>query len=165
MRPHALLAGAALFLGACAAQAPDPITVSEVNVTADLSAVGSRSAVGYWQRLDTDLEAAIVGEFVGRIDPAGRIVNVDIDELSVADFMARGLAAEDARLAGQVEVVGPDGTSRYNVTALSRDVVTYLPPGINVTTVPATSAEFYQAVVRAFARGTADVVLGGVPDA
>jgi hypothetical protein len=46
------------------------------------------------------------------------------------------------------------------VTASTRDAITYLPPGANSTTVPPTSAEFYRAVVQAFARGTAEVVLG-----
>lgn len=160
MRPHALLAGAALFLAACAGQPPEPVTVSEVNVTADLSAIGNRNAVGYWQSLDSDLEAALAAEFVGRIDPGGRIVNVDIDELSLQDAFTRGMMTEDARLSGQVEVVTTEGTSTYNVSASTRDAVTYLPPGTDVTTIPPTSAEFYQAVVRAFARGTAEVVLG-----
>ena len=159
-----LLAGAALVLGACAAEAPAPLTISEINVDADLSSIGSRSAAAYWQRLDTDLEAAIASQFVGRIDPTdvtGRIINVDIDELSLANAMTADLTAEDARLSGQVEVIGPDGTSTYNVTALTRDAVNYLPPGSNITTIPPSSAEFYRAVVQAFARGTAELVAGG----
>jgi hypothetical protein len=160
MRPHALLAGAALFLGACAAQTPDPITISEVNVAADIAAIGNRNAVGYWQGLESDLQAAIASEFVGRIEPGGRIVNVDVDELSLQTAMTAGLTDEDARLSGQVEVISSDGTTTYDVTASTRDAITYLPPGANITTVPPTSAEFYRAVVQAFARGTAEVVLG-----
>lgn len=164
MRLHALVAGAAMFLGACAAQPPDPVTVSEVNVTADMSSIGNRNAVRYWQNLGTDLEAAMAAEFVGHVDPAGRIVNVDIDELSLSNIMTADRVSEDARLAGQVEVVGADGTSTYNVSATTRDVATFLPTDANITTIPPTSQQFYGAVVRAFARGAAEVVLG-VPDA
>jgi hypothetical protein len=160
MRPLALLAGAALFLGACAAQTPDPITVSEVNVTADMAAIGNRNAAGYWQGLESDLQAAIGSEFVGRIDPGGRIVNVDIDELTLQTALTSGMTAEDARLSGQVEVITSDGSTTYDVSATTRDAITYLPPGTNITTIPPSSAEFYRAVVRAFARGTAEVVLG-----
>ncbi len=163
MKPLALLAGAALVLGACAASEPQPVTVAAINVEADLTSIGNRDAVAYWQNLDSDLETAIAAEFVGRIDPAGVTVNVDVDELSLANALNAGLADEDARLSGQVEVVNADGTraGTYNVSATTREAALHLPPGANVTTVPASSAEFYQAVVTAFARGTADVVTGG----
>ena len=44
------------------------------------------------------------------------------------------------------------------MTATSADVVTYLPPGTNIVTVQPTSAEYYQAIVQAFARGTAQTL-------
>src|SRR5690606_40338364 len=138
MRLHALVAGAAMFLGACAAQPPDPVTVSRVNVTADMSSIGNRNAVRYWQNLGTALEAAMAAEFVGHVDPAGRIVNVDIDELSLSNIMTADRVSEDARLAGQLEVVGADGTSTYNVSATTRDVATFLPTDVNITTIPPT---------------------------
>ena len=109
---------------------------------------------------ETDLQAAIASEFVGRIEPGGRIVNVDVDELSLQTAMSSGFTAEDARLSGRVEVVTSEGTTAYDVSATTQDAITYLPPGTNITTIPPSSADFYQAVVRAFARGTAEVVLG-----
>ena len=43
MRPLAVLAGAALLLAACAgSQESEPLTISEVSVNTDLTAVGSR---------------------------------------------------------------------------------------------------------------------------
>jgi hypothetical protein len=158
-----LLASAALVLGACAARPPEPLTIAEINVGADLAAVGSRDAVAYWQGLDEDLETAIASEFVGRIDPAGKTVNVDVDELTLANALNAGLGPDDARLAGRVEVLNANGTQAalYDVTASTREAEIYLPPGSNITTIPPSSAEFYRAVVQAFARGTAELVAGG----
>jgi hypothetical protein len=165
MRPHGIIAGAALALAlaACAREEP-PMTIAEVNVTSDLAAIGSRDAVAYWQNLDADLETALAAEFVGRVDPnLGKTINVDVDELSLTNALSPSLAAEDARLAGRVEVVNADGTSggAYNVTASSQDAITYLPAGSNTPVVQPSSSEFYSAVVRAFAEGTAQVVLAG----
>ena len=46
------------------------------------------------------------------------------------------------------------------MTASAQDVGDFLPPGSNVVTVPPTSAEYYRAVVQAFARGTATTLDG-----
>jgi hypothetical protein len=163
MRPLGLLAGVAL-LAACAGQQPEPLLISEINVQTELPAVGSREAVAYWRNLDADLETAIAEQFVGRIDPLGKRINVDVDEISLNTAFAQGATAETARLSGRVTLENPDGTAAaaYDVTASSQDVASYLPPGSNVVTISPTSTEYYQAIVRAFARGTAQVLGGEV---
>lgn len=160
MKPLALLAGAALVLGACAAREPDPTTIAAINVNADLSAISSRDAAVYWRSLDADLETALATEFVGRIAPVGRTINVDVDELSLANAFTVGLGPDDARLAGRVELVEADGSTGgvFDVTASASEAALFLPPGTNIATIPPSSAEFYRAVVLAFARGTADAV-------
>ena len=55
MKPLALIAGAALLLAACAGSRNEPLQISNVSVSTDLSAVGSREAVGYWKGLSGDL--------------------------------------------------------------------------------------------------------------
>ena len=159
MRPLGLLAGAALGLAACAGQQEGPLLISGVNAQTDLAAVGTREAVGQWQNLDEDLETAIAAEFVGRIDPLGKQIEVDVDEISLNTF---GTTAETARLSGRVTLLNADGTTAaaYDVTATSQDVVDFLPAGTNVVSVSPTSQEYYQAIVQAFARGAA-VALSG----
>ena len=158
-----LLAGAALMLAACAGGEEEPLTISEVRVETDLAAVGSREAVAYWQRLSSDLETAIAAQFVGRIDPAGNVITVDVDELSLNSPFASDATAETARIAGRVEMLNPAGTSEgaWDVSASATDVATYLPPGSNIVSVPPTSSEYYGAVVRAFAHGVATTVQAG----
>jgi hypothetical protein len=162
MRSLGLLAGAALVLAACAGQQEQPLMISDVSVETDLAAVGSREAVGYWQSLSGDLETAIASQFVGRIDPAGPRIRVDVDEISLTSPFTSGVTAETAVLSGRVELISPAETveSAYNVTVSAQDVADFLPVGTNVAVVPPTSAEYYQAVVQAFARGTALTLQG-----
>lgn len=162
MRPLGLLAGAALLLAACGGKGSEPLLISEINVDTDLSAVGSREAVDYCKGLNSDLETAIADQFVGRTDPLGTRINVDIDEISLNSAFAPGANAETARLSGRVVLENPDGTqaAAYDVTATSQDVVNYLPPGSNVVSISPTSREYYTAIVQAFARGTAQVISG-----
>jgi len=156
-----LLAGTALALAACTgSKAPEPLTISEVTVDADLPAVGSREAVAYWQHLSDDLKTAIAAQYVGRLDPAGKKIDVDIDEISLRSPFASGATAETAKLSGRVTLINPDGTNAaaYDVSATSQDIAPYLPPGSNLAGVPPTSAEYYRAIVQAFAKGTANVL-------
>ncbi len=157
MRIVGLLAGAGLLLAACATTAPQPLKIADVTVSADLPAVGSREAVAYWKNLSSDLETAIAGQFVGYLDPTGKHIQVDVDELSLNSPFAAG-AAQTARLSGLVTLVNPDGTksAAYNVTASAQDVQNILPA--NSKSVAPTSGAYYQAIVEAFARGTANTL-------
>lgn len=158
-----LLAGAALVLAACAGNEPEPMTISEVRVEADLASIGTRQAVSYWQNLSDDLEEAIAAQFLGRIDPTGNVITVDVDELSLNTAFGAGATAETAVLSGRVELLNPAGTSEgaWDVTASATDVVDFLPAGTDIVSVPPTSAAYYRAIVQAFARGAALTVQAG----
>ena len=84
MRTLGLLAGAALLLAACGGgQQTEPLTISGVTVQADLPAVGSPPGGRLLAEPDDDLETAIAAQFVGRIDPTGKQITVDVDEISL----------------------------------------------------------------------------------
>ena len=161
MRSLGMLSAVALVAAACATTEPEPLTIAAINVEADLASMQNPSAVRYWQNLPADLEAALAEEFSGQIDPAGKTLNVDVDELSLSSAYAPGATFADARLSGRVTLLNPNETvaSAYDVTATSGDVVPYLPEG--TTSVPPTGTAYYGAVVRAFARGTADTLRAG----
>lgn len=159
MRVLGFFAGAAvLALAACSSGPQEPLTIADVEVTADLPAVGSREAVTYWRDLGTDLETAIADQFVGFLDPAGKHIQVDVDELSLASPFGTATAAETARLSGLVTLLNPDGTTAaaYNVTASAQDVQNVLPEGSK--SIPPTSGAYYQAIIEAFARGAANTL-------
>ena len=59
MKAIVLATVSAIALAACAAKEPQPVTVSKINVSADLGAVTSREAARYWRNVDADVEAAL----------------------------------------------------------------------------------------------------------
>lgn len=165
MKLHGLLAGTALLLAACASE-PEPtvVTVSDVTVNADLTAVGSQEAAAFWSNLDTDLETAIASEFVGQTAPDGWLLVVDIDEIALASVFDPQLGADDARLTGQVALVNPASQrtqQTYIVSATANQAATFLSGDADVITISPSSSAFYGAVVQAFARGVRDTVLTG----
>ncbi|MBB5221988.1 hypothetical protein HNP73_001924 [Amaricoccus macauensis] len=159
MRVLGFFAGAAILaLAACSTGQKEPLRIADVSVTADLPALGSRQAVAYWKNVGTDLETAIADQFVGYLDPAGKRIDVNVDELSLASPFATGATAETARLSGLVTLLNADGTksAAYNVTASAQDVQNALPEGSK--SVAPTSGAYYQAIIEAFARGAANTL-------
>lgn len=161
MKPQILTLGAALALAACAASEPEPLLISTVEVTTDLSAIQGQGAVEYWQTLSSDLETAIAAQFQGSVDPAGHPVTVDVDELSLTETYAAGATIDNAALSGVVTLgdIEPDGREdpAYTVTATTRDVEPYLEDGSSEG-MTSTNREYYDALVQAFARGTAETL-------
>ena len=157
-----LCAAAALALAACGrGEPPQPTrTVSDITVNTDLQAIGTAGAVQYWQTLDADLETALAEQFVGQIDPEGLAVVVDVDEISLANVYS-ALGSEQARLQGDVALLNPaneEVVNQYEVTASAAQGAVLPNPAGAVITVTADDEEYYDAVVRAFARGVAEQV-------
>ena len=90
MRRLAMLCAMGLALAACATSEPEPLTIAQIDVEADLTSMQNPSAVRYWQNLSSDLEAALAAEFSGQIDPGGKTVTVDVDELSLSERITPG---------------------------------------------------------------------------
>lgn len=167
MKALGLIAGSALLLAACSGQdevATTPTTVSAINVSTDLQSIGNAESVRYWQTLSEDLEAALATEFINSIDPNGAVVNVDVDEIALADAYSSRFQGEDSRLEGQVVLTNPftgEATGTYDVTATTREAASLLSNGEGVVTISPDSGEFYSALVQAFARGVGQAVRQG----
>lgn len=164
MRLYAYVAGAMLAFPAVAPAQDGPVTVSDVRVSADLTAVTSDLAATYWGTLETDLASAVAAEFVGQTAPGGRVIAIDIDEIALSSFFQSASGADDARLTGDVGVINAaneEVVRAFTVTATANQAASFLPAGSDVVTISPDSAEFYAAVVRAFARGVADTVKAG----
>ena len=163
--PMAAPLAAALALAACVApKAPAPVTVSNVEVDVDLSAIATRQAAHHWSTLEADIAGALGEEFLGMTSPQGYLVRVDVDELSLAALSSPRLGADEARLTGRIEMVDVmrDKVVRsFAVSASSNEAALFLPPGGDIAKVSPSSHEFYEAVVRAFAHGTAETVRAG----
>lgn len=155
MKAFALLTASAIALAACSSEPEVPTrqAISEITVNADLSAIGNRQAVNYWTNLSTDLKTALANEFVNDISPDGARLTVDVDALSLANSYTAQFG-EGSVLSGRVTVTDMRGASlgTYNVSASSSQAMEGMgaQPGQRVSP---NSTEFYQSLVRAFARG------------
>lgn len=166
----ALLAAPALALALAASpadaeDAPAP-AISSVVIEADIAAIGSREAVTYWQNLPRDLEAAILRELFDLIGADGATLRVSVDHIALAEAFEADFEGPNARIAGQVQLVDAEGealTGAWEVAATAREAEAMLPPDADVEVLSRTDAEFYEAVVNAFARGVAQVVESEIP--
>ncbi len=151
----------ALALAAAAAAQAQTTTISDIQVEADLTAVTSSTAAAYWGTLDADLSAALAAELVDVIAPDGMLLIVDLDEISLASLLEAQAGADDARLTADIglyDLRTEDVERQFTISASMNEVAPYLPAGVDVVTVSPTSAEFYGAVVKAFARGVSDTI-------
>lgn len=166
MKLLALVLASILALGACASKdsAPTRQQVSEIKIIADLHSIGNRQAVNYWSTLGTDLKAALASEFVADISPSGAVLTVDVDELSLANAYTSKFAGENSTLRGLASL-NKDGklVASYNVTASSSQALQYMPPQKAGVVVSPDSADFYAALVSAFAHGVYEAVQNPVP--
>jgi hypothetical protein len=168
MKSIALAAGALLALafgtsGALAQETPRP--VASITVQADVTAIANAEAAEFWRGIATDLEDALVRELAGTMSPEGLALLVVIDELALEQAFAAGMAG-DARLVGRAQLVDQADGDRieatYEIAASAQEMEALFPEGVEVETISRTSAEFYQVVIDAFARGVADTVLGRI---
>lgn len=128
--------------------------ISEVAVTADLTAIKNEKAAAYWATLPDDLENAIVARLVDRIAEEGAKISVDLREVELASSFERALTAEDAVLVGQVNV--SDMIDNTNFDAYELTVTLGTAPMISAdgTTIMFDSLdtpEAYQSLIGAFA--------------
>lgn len=142
----------ALMAGTTALAAVEKI--SEVTVTADITAIKNEKAAAYWSNIAVDLQGAIATRLVDRIAEEGATITVDLREVELASSFERAINASDAVLVGQVNVADDTDNANYNAYELS----------ISLGTAPSVSAdgqsffydtldtpEAYQALVNSFA--------------
>ena len=162
MKALALLTASALALAACSGgdeKAPARQPISEITVDTDLSTIGNAQAVNYWGRLSTDLQTALATQFVGDISPKGAVLNVDVDELSLANAYSSQFG-QNSTLSGLVTLTDQHGqrVSSYTVTATSSQAMAAA-TGSSKTVTPG-STDFYAALIHAFAAGVDQTING-----
>lgn len=132
------------------------VTVSTVEVTADLTAIQNEKAAAYWSNITTDLQDAIVARLVDRIAEDGAEIRVDLREVELASSFDRAIGASDAVLVGQVNVddnAGNAGPNNYELTITLGTAPVISADGTTVMYDSLDTPESYQALVGAFADG------------
>lgn len=147
---------AALFLTTAVYAQDTPI--KSIDVETDLTAIENPTAATYWANLEKDLETAIAAKLaperlVGP-DADGSEIHVDIDEIELASTWANVTDMAESRLSGQVAITSKTDNSKFDSYSLSvafKDAVVFLPEGTDVTTLTMDSAQYYSAMIAAFA--------------
>lgn len=134
--------------------------VSEIDVTADLSAIENHSAATVWTSLETDLETALAEKLVGQIadaDIEGAEIHVEIDSVMLASNFEQALGVGEWMLKGDVDIDMPDASKdmRYVLTVSADQLHAYYPEGTDPAVVTVDSELFYNAIVDAFAGNVA----------
>ncbi len=165
MKALALLTASAIALAACSGgdeKAPARQPISEITVDTDLTSIRNAQAVNYWSRLSDDLQTALATQFVGDISPSGAVLNVDVDELSLANAYSSQFG-QNSTLSGQVTLTDQRGQrlSSYTVTATSNQALAGTTGSGN--TITPGSSDFYAGLIRAFAAGVDQTINGAAP--
>lgn len=128
--------------------------VSEVTVTADVTAIQNVKAAAYWSNVATDLQNAIVARLVDRIADEGATITVDLREVELASSFERAINLSDAVLVGQVNVADKNDNTNFNAYELSVSLGTspvVSADGTQLVFDSLDTPEAYQALISAFA--------------
>ena len=93
--------------------------ISEVTVTADVTAIQNVKAATYWTNVAADVQNAILARLVDRIAEDGASITVDLREVELASSFERAINASDAVLVGQVNVTDLNDNTNFAAYELS----------------------------------------------
>jgi hypothetical protein len=144
---------AALTLTTAALAQTGP-TVKSVDVSVELDAIGNPAAAAYWTTVADDLENAIVARLTDRIADDGVNIIIDLNEVSLSGGLTEQLGVADTRLIGDVKMTHDSDNSRFGAYELTVDInssTPMFPPELDVTTIPADSRVYYDAMIATFA--------------
>jgi hypothetical protein len=139
--------------------AQDRPTVKSVEVNVELEAIGNPAAAEYWTAVADDLENAIVARITDQISDDGINVKIDLEEVSLSGGLTEQLGLADTRLVGEVDMKHDTDNGRYGKYTLTVDInaaTPMLPPDVDVTTIPADSRVYYDAMIATFADGVVE---------
>lgn len=154
-----LIRSTVLVAALATAAAANP-KVADIDVEADLSAIGGYQSAAMWGSLETDLESAIAQKLAGQIADSGEEgaeIQIEIDSVSLADNFEQSVGIGDWQLVGDVDIDMPDASKdmRYDLTVTADQINAYFPADTDVSVVTVDSEVFYAAIINAFAENVA----------
>jgi hypothetical protein len=155
-----LAASALLVLFATTGQA-EVDRIQEIDVTADLTAVGNAEAAAYWGTLEADLEAAIAAQVTDRFADEGARIIIDIREVELSSPFERAINLGDSVLVGHVNIADDTDNANTDAYELSVSLETaniVVPEGQDVRAVVFNTDDRarYRSLIDAFANGVVD---------
>jgi hypothetical protein len=147
------------------AHAVDERGVGSLRVEAPADAALGAAAANRVSVVDADVKQAITTRIEERLAAAGIKVEVELDRIELASAYDAMQGRDVSVLSGQVQlrdVMNVPQHKSFAVTAEARQVNTPTPlgadPTSDVTVLPASSEQFYDAMVEAFALGVTQTI-------
>lgn len=128
--------------------------IESVDVSIDLPAVTNKAAAMRFGHIADDLKAAIAALLVDRVAPGGAKITVDISEVELSNSYTETAGIADTKLVGLVHILDDKQNKLFDNYTLTVDVnkaKTFLPATVDMTTLKASSDEYYRAMIQAFA--------------
>ncbi len=146
-----ILSAAAVLISTAAFAAE--YKVKEIDVSLDLSAVTNPAAALRFATTADDLKNAIAARLLDRADPdEGVTIDINLSEVELSNTYSDLIGAADTRLVGDVKVTdGPSLKGEYELSVDINQAKVFFPATIDMTTLTASSNEFYQSMITAFA--------------
>jgi hypothetical protein len=161
MTPNHMLAAATLMALLAGPATAEVDKIKEIDVTADLTAVGNADAAAYWGTLEADLEAAIAALVSDRLAEDGARIIVDIREVELSSPFERAINLGDSVLVGQVNIADDTDNANFDGYELSVSLETasiIVPEGSDIRAVVFSTDDrsSYRSLIDAFAKGVVD---------
>ncbi|PTX57242.1 hypothetical protein C8N43_1908 [Litoreibacter ponti] len=139
-------AAALILLGASAATAMTP--VEQVTVNVDLAALENERAATYWNEIADDLEVAIIERLTPQLSEEGASVEIDLDEVSLANSFESTLGLEENFLIGDVKI---SGEPKYTLKVSYEQAAAFFPQTADTDGALYDSPHYYDGMIDAFA--------------
>lgn len=143
-----------MLAGAAFAAADDK--VKSVAVEMDITALTNAAAAVRFANTADDLQGAILARLVDRTAEEGMDIKIDLSEVELSNSFTDAVGAADTRLVGVVNVSDMNDNTNFNtyeLTVTVEQATPFLPKDFDQATLTASSDEFYQALIAAFADG------------
>lgn len=144
---------AGLMLAGAAFAGPDD-KVKSVEVEMDITALTNAAAAARFATTADDLQGAILAQVVDRTAEEGMEIKIDLSEVELSNSFTEAVGAADTRLVGVVNVSDMNDNTNFNtyeLTVTVEQAASFFPPEFDQSTVTASSDEYYQAMITAFA--------------
>lgn len=146
---------ALLALFATTAYAGPDDKVKEIEVLIDLPAITNPAAALRYATISDDLKAALAARLVDRIsEEEGVKIGIDISEVELSSSFTEAVGSADTRLVGNVNITDEKDNSNfksYELTVNVDQARVFFPETIDFTKLTASSDEYHQAMIAAFA--------------
>ena len=153
------IGGLAALMLTSAAFSDTSKTVGSIEVLLQIDAIENPEAAAYWTSLADDLENALAARLLGQMADDGINLKIDLEEVSLSGGITEKLGFADTRLIGDVVMTHATDNTRFGAYELTVDInsaMPMLPPDVDVTTLPADSRVYYDAMVATFADGVVE---------